>query len=236
MENEKLLSDIAENWFWGSDTLGKDYSPEILETLWYSKEYLEAMSKNYPDHTLGYIIECIENQKDCLVCFHHLHEGISWGLIKKYLIIDEDVNYPLKVTLETDELHNCNLVELTPELQGKAYRWYRWNRSTVSHLIDKKDYQKENKTRKLTIIGYRSNWPIYVNEVDEYYEGYFNVITAFWWDWSSKREPWSWYLSTYNSADIEYRMNHALIPESNERITKCEEPFRATEYNENKNW
>jgi hypothetical protein len=43
-------------------------------------------------------------------------------LIKKYLIIDEDVNYPLKVTLETDELHNCNLVELTPELQGKAYR------------------------------------------------------------------------------------------------------------------
>jgi hypothetical protein len=30
-------------------------------------------------------------------------------------------------------------------------------------------------------------------------------------------------------------MNHALIPESDERITKCEEPFRATEYNENKN-
>ena len=57
-----------------TDTLESEYSPKIYETLGYSKEYMEAMKKNYPNMTENEIIEAIEEQKNYDVYFHHRHE------------------------------------------------------------------------------------------------------------------------------------------------------------------
>ena len=209
-----------------TDTLEKEYSPKISETLGYSKEYMEAMQKNYPNMSREEILENIKDQKYLPVNFHHRHEWITGDLIKKYLIIDKSDTYPIKKTLETPEIHDCNLVELTPELQDKAYRWYRWWRDIVSHLIDKNDYPWENKTNKLTIIGKWQLVSYYDEDIEEEVEWeYFYVITAFRWDWKSKREPKSDYFDDYKMEDMEYWMNHALIPEKDESIRKTWNPY-----------
>ena len=209
-----------------TDTLESEYSPKIYETLGYSKEYMEAMKKNYPNMTENEIIEAIEEQKNYDVYFHHRHEWITGNLIKKYLIIDKSCSYPIKITLETEEIHDCNLIKLTPKLQEKSYRWYRWDRNVVSHLIDRKDYPWTNSTNKLTIIGKRDHNSYYDEDLDEQVESeYFYVITAFRWDWHSKREPKSDYSDNYDMEEMEYWMNHALIPEKDENIRKTWNPY-----------
>jgi hypothetical protein len=122
MQTKELIANNQEVETLVADAVDKEYSPRISETLDYSKEYLDAMQKNYPNMTMNEIIEAIENQKDYSVIFHHIHEGITGKLIKKYLIIDKDATCTQKITLETPELHDCNLVKLTPELQDKSYR------------------------------------------------------------------------------------------------------------------
>lgn len=227
MDNKNLLTNNQEVETYNvADTLEKEYSPRISETLGYSKEYIEVMKKNYPNMAEDEIVEAIEDQKDYDVFFHHRHEWITSDLIKKYLIIDTHSSLPVKHTLETPEIHDCNLVELTPELQKKSYRWYRWNRDIVSHLIDRKDYPWENKTNKLTIIGKRDHDSYYDEEIDEQVESeYFYVITAFRGDGKSKREPKSHCFDDYDMADMEYWKNHALIPEKHENITKTWSPY-----------
>lgn len=237
METKNLTMNNKEVETWiVSDALENDYTPRISDTLGYSEEYMEAMQKNYPDMTMEEIIEAIEDQKSCPIRFHHCHEWISSDLIRKYLIIDKNPSYSIKKTIETPEVHGCNLIELTPELQEKSYWGRRWNRDVVSHLIDRKDYPWENKTNKLTIIGKRNHDGYYDEDLEEQVEyEYFYVITAFWWDWSSRREPKSDYWCEYDLDDMEYWMNHALIPENNEEITKLGiAPYRLTKYYEKK--
>ena len=237
MEDKNLIANNEEVEIWSvADTLEKDYIPRISDTLGYSKEYIEVMQKNYPGMTREDIIDMIEDQKSYPVRFHHRHEGITEDLIKKYLIIDTDCSYSKKTTLETPEVHDCNLVELTPELQEKSYWGHRWGRDVVSHLIDRKDYPWENKTNKLTIIGKRNHDDYYDEDLEEQVEDeYFYVITAFWGDWSSEREPKSDYLGEYDFDQMEYWVNHALIPENDEWITKLEmPPYRLKKYNEKK--
>lgn len=267
MENENLIIDSKDGNTWVADILDETYSSRISETLDYPKNYLDAMQKNYPDMTKEEIIEEIESQKDYDIYFHHQHEWISWDLIKKYLILENVGTEAEKITLETDEIHDCNLVELTPELQEKSYWWYRWNRTITSHLIDKDDYPTENKTNKLTIIwkliypdfddyddyddyeiGYdydsdentekeniedgnesEENENIEGEDMEEEIKPYFYVITAFWWDWSSCSEPKS-FGYWYDFQQMEYWMNHALIPETNEHIERRDRPFRVDEY------
>ena len=235
-KNSTMNNEEVETWI-VSGTLENDYTPRISDTLGYSKEYLEAMQNNYPYMTMEEIIEAIEKQKDYGVCFYHKHEGITEDLIKKYLIIDinNDVD-ETKITLETPEIHDCNLVELTPELQEKSYWWYRPNREVVSHLIDRKDYPRENKTNKLTIIGRRYHDRYYDENIGESVEDeYFYVITAFRGDWSAKREPFRHYWLFYDFDEMEYWMNHALIPENGEEIIReANPPYWVTDYYERK--
>lgn len=236
METKELVMNNQEVETWNvADALEKGYSSKISETLGYSKEYMEAMKKNYPYMTEDEIVEAIEEQKDYDVYFHHRHEWITGDLIKKYLIIDTSDNDPIKITLKTPETYDCNLVELTPELQDKAYRWYRWDRNVVSHLIDRKDYPWENKTNKLTIIGKRDYDSYYDEDIDEQVESeYFYVITAFRGDGKSKREPKPDYSDDYDMADMEYWMNHALITEKDENITKVPTPYWLDVYHKKK--
>ena len=235
MQTKELIANNQEVETLVADAVDKEYSPRISEILDYSKEYLDAMQKNYPNMTMNEIIEAIENQKDLPVRFHHRHEWITGDLIKKYLIIDKDATCTQKITLETPERHDCNLVKLTPELQDKSYRWYRWDRRVVSHLIDRKDYPWENKTNKLTIIGKRDYDRYYDEDIDEQVENkYFRVITAFRWDWKSRKEPTAWHLGDYDYEDMEYWMNHALIPEKNEEIRRVGSSGWSYEYEKKK--
>jgi len=231
MENKNLiLNDGGVEALNSNDASENNYLSEISEAFGYSKEYMDAMQRNYPDMTRAEIIEKIEWQKDYDICFYHQHEWISWDLIKKYLILDDVDTYAEKITLETPESHDCNLVELTPDLQDKAYRWHRWSRDIASHLIDRKDYPWENKTNKLTIIGKRKHCSYYDEDLEEQVEyEYFYVITAFWWDWSAKREPKDDEYG-YNFDQMKYWMNHALIPETDEPIERRDRPSRVDEY------
>lgn len=259
MENKDLMLEKEEmETLSTGDVSLNNYDSRISEMLGYSKEYMDAMQRNYPDMTREEIIGAIESQKDYDICFHHQHEWISWDLIRKYLILDDFGTDVEKITLETDEIHDCNLVGLTPELQEKSYWWSRWDRSIVSHLIDKEDYPTENKTKKLTII-WKLKYPDFEDydeyeieydydidenienendeevdtESDDAYEEaikpYFYVITAFRWDWSSCPEPKEYYW-WYDFQQMEYWMNHALIPETDEHIQRRGRPFRVDEY------
>jgi len=206
---------------WALISLSELQWEKIKDAIKYPKEYIEVMHQNYPTKTEKEIIEGVKRQKDYEIRFHHLHEWISEELIKKYLLLDEyDSSDVVKITLETDENHDCNLVKLTPELQEKAYWWHRWDRSVVSHLINRNDYPGEFKTNKLTVIGKR--------DVDTFYdEPYFFVVTAFWGDWESWREPRD---NEYILKDMKYRMNYALIPEEWEEIEKTSKPMWANIY------
>jgi len=138
-------------------------------------------------------------------------------------LLDEYDSDVVKITIDTPEKHDCNLVELTPELCEKAYRWHRGDRSYASHLINREDYLWENKTSKLTIVG---KWEC---ELDEYWnkiwEPFFFIITSFRWDGSAQREPrYEWYQWNENDVDaMKYWMTHALIVEEHEIIHKLEE-------------
>ena len=151
-----------------------------------------------------------------------MHEWISRELIKQYLLLDEFGWDTTKRTVDTLETHEFNLVNLTPELQEKTYWWYRWDRKIVSHLINKEDYPSKNETTKLTVVW---NWD--KDNGSESNEPYFRIFTAYWWDWSSRKEIKDW---STNFDDMEYRMNHALIPEENEKITKANPPLRVDKY------
>ena len=235
MQTKELIANNQEVETLVADVVDKEYSSKISETLGYSKEYMHDMQKNYPDMTMEEIIKVIENQKYIPVRFHHRHEWITGDLIKKYLIIDTNAICTKKITLETPELHDCNLVKLTPELQDKSYRWYRWDRRVVSHLIDREDYPWENKTNKLTIIGKMEYDSYYDEDIDEQVENkYFHVITAFRWDWKSRKEPTAWYLEDCDYEDMEYWMNHALIPEKNEEIRRVGSSGWSYEYEKKK--
>jgi hypothetical protein len=75
MDNKNLLTNNQEVETYNvADTLEKEYSPRISETLGYSKEYIEVMKKNYPNMAEDEIVEAIEDQKDYDVFFHHRHE------------------------------------------------------------------------------------------------------------------------------------------------------------------
>ena len=218
------------------------YKKRIKEAIVPSKEYMEMMHKNYPDLTEKQILDLLKKQKKYRVSFHHQHEWITAELIKKYLLLDKYDSDVVKITLDTPEMHDCNLVKLTPELQEKAYWGYRWGRRVVSHIINKEDYPYENKTNKLTVVW---KWEIdsyYDREIDDWVEGepYFLVITAFRWEWNSRREIldedlWHWNLDKYDDINdcAKFWLEHALIPEEDEEIYIEEEPFWVKCY---KNW
>ncbi len=211
-----------------------DYGLDIDE------ETLDVLQNNYPQKTKKEIIETLEGQRNYSVSFHHKHDWISEDLIKKYLLLDDYDSDVVEITIDTPEVHDCNLVELTPELQDKAYRWYRWNRNIISHLINRVDYSKENKTNKLTIVGKRESDSYYDYGIDSEVEGkpYFLVITAFWWDGSALREPrHKWYEWNEDMVDsMEYWMNHALITEEGEPVYKTDTPPWVIEMEEMKKW
>ena len=213
-----------------------DYGLDIDE------ETLDVLQNNYPQKTKKEIIEALEGQRNYSVSFHHKHDWISEDLIKKYLLLDEyRDNQIMRVTLKTPETHDCHLVKLTPELEKKAYWWCRWNRRVVSHIINKEDYPYENKTNKLTVVW---KWEIdsyYDREIDDWVEvePYFLVITAFRWEWNSRREIldedlWHWNLDKYDDINdcAKFWLGHALIPEEDEIYIE-EEPFWVKCY---KNW
>lgn len=202
-------------------TLADLLKKRIRKSIKYPKKYMGIMRHNYPTKTEDEIIEGLKKQKNYPIRFFHLHEWISWELIKKYLLLDElDSSDVVKVTLDTDEVHDCNLLKLTPELKEKAYWGYRWDRKVVSHLIDNEDCPGENKTSKLTVV-----WKRDIDTFDD--EPYFFVITAFWGDWNSGREPRD---NEYILKDMNYRMNYALIPEEGEEIEKTSKPMWANIY------
>jgi len=215
IEEEKWSDEERENYYLYnlSKTLDLDIDEQTINIL----------QKNYPNKTRKEIIESLYRQKDYGVVFYHQHEWISGELIKKYLLLDEYDSDVVKITIDTPEKHDCNLVELTPELCEKAYRWHRGDRSYASHLINREDYLWENKTSKLTIVG---KWEC---ELDEYWnkiwEPFFFIITSFRWDGSAQREPrYEWYQWNENDVDaMKYWMTHALIVEEHEIIHKLEE-------------
>jgi len=207
------------------------YTCKLANFLNISQDDVEIICKNYPYYTKKEILEYFENQENYDIRFCHQHEWVDEDLIKKYLLLDEYDSDIERVTLETPELHDCNLIRLTPELQKKAYRWRRWNRNTTSHLIDRKDCPKENRTNKLTIVWKRECEFYYDEDWEKIEEPYFLVITAFWWEWKSKKEIRDDEYG-YNFDIMEYWINHALIPEKWDFITKTEEPHWVHYYKE----
>lgn len=225
---------------------------EISSVLNFVKDpkFIERCSEHYPEMTTKEIKEILINKQENYTIYDiiHQHEWISKNVINKYVCrskyFTEDLseyigNWPIKIIVDTPEIHDCNLIELTPELQEKAYWWHRWNRRTISHLINREDFvwedgqPLENKTSKLTVVakvdkgGYR----------DED-EPYILIITAFWWDGKAKNEIREDYYHDYEYADLddmEYRLNHALIVENDEKIEKTWlEPDWLNAYNKKK--
>ena len=174
------------------------------------------MHINYPNMTKDEIIEALERQKDYRVILGHQHKWITAKLIKRYLLLDQIGFDTVKVTLETPELHDSNLIKLTPELQKRTYRWYRWDRKVPSQMIDKKDCPDQNKTNKLTVVIKRKdNWD------DTRYPN-FLVLTSYRWDWFAPKEPKVDGNGQYDFSEMEFWVNHALTPEEGEVVIRAD--------------
>ena len=225
---------------------------EILSVLNFVKdpEFMERCSEHYPEMTTKEIKKILVDQQEDYTIYDiiHQHEWITEDVINKYVCrskyFPEDLSdyvgdEPIKITVDTPEIHDCNLIKLTPELQRKTYWWHRWNRRTISHLINREDFvwedgkQLENKTSKLTVVA-----KVDKGGYHDENEPYILIITAFWWDGKAKKEVRQDYYRDYEDADLEdmeYRLNHALIVENDEKIEKTWlEPDWLKIYNENK--
>lgn len=224
---------------------------EILSVLNFVKdpEFMERCSEHYPEMTTKEIKKILVDQQEDYTIYDiiHQHEWISEDVINKYVCrskyFPEDLseyigNKPIKITVNTPEIHDCNLIKLAPELQKKAYWWHRWfnwwRRRTVSHLINREDFvwedgkPLENKTSKLTVVAK-------IDKGNRWYdEPYILIITAFWWDGKAKKEIKADEYKSYEDADLddmEYWLNHALIVENDESIEKIwSEPGWLNEY------
>ena len=212
------------------------YTCKLSKILDIDMEDVDILCRNYSYLSKEEIIKALEKQQDYDVRFCHIHEWIDEDLIKKSLILDEFGSNVDKVVLEVPEFHDCNLIKLTPELQKKAYRWHRGNRNTTSHLIDRDDCSKINKTNKLTIVWKREYEFYYDEDWDKIEEPYFLVITAFRWDWKGRKEirDDDEYIC-YSLDTMGYWINHALIPEIWEVVTKTDEPSWVEYYKEKTN-
>jgi len=258
IENRKERSEDTCSWNPNEQSENKySYNPkihmkewEILNVLNFLKdpEFMERCCEHYPDMTTMEIKKFLIDQQEDYEIYRivHQHEWISKNVINKYVCrskyFTEDLseyigNGPIKIIVDTPEIHDCNLIELTPELQEKVYWWYRWYRKNVSHLIDRKDFvwedwkPLENKTSKLTVVA----------KVEKDYDDdkpYILIITAFWWEGKAKKEVVQDRYGGYECADLddmEYWLNHALIVENNEKIERIwSVPGWIYEYNKKK--
>lgn len=211
---------------------------EILSVLNFVKdpEFMERCSEHYPEMTTKEIKEILIDQQEDYTIYDiiHKHEWVSEDVINKYVCrskyFPEDLseyigNEPIKITVDTPEIHDCNLIKLTPELQKKAYWWHRWFRRTISHLLNREDFvwedwkPLENKTSKLTVVAK-------VDKGNRWYdEPYILIITAFWWDGKAKKE-----IDPSKDYDVDlnikkYWEDHALIVENYESIEIIDETY-----------
>ena len=130
---------------------------EILSVLSFVKDpdFMKRCSEHYPGMTTKEIKEILINDQENYTIYDiiHQHEWISKDVINKYICwskyFPKDLSEyvwddPIKITVDTPEIHDCNLIKLTPELQKKAYWWHRWFRRTISHLLNREDFVWEN--------------------------------------------------------------------------------------------
>lgn len=194
-----------------------------LEEVLQDKKYQEIMCKNYPHLTREQIEKWLRRQQNIKVRFYHKHDGITEQIIKKYCLIGSDID-----TIETNETHSCNCVEIPPNLKNKTYWAIRWDRNTISHMINGSDYPNKHTTNTLT-VHWRlktmsimdDNWKIKTDSKGEKQtEEVFSIGTCYRWP-SSPPEPWKEWASIESE---NFRKTHALFPEPGEKTSPTEAP------------
>jgi len=223
-----------------SDVHSRWWEIKRVQDLLKNPDFLGRYKENHPEiNTHKEMVEALLQEPIKMAEWRvHRHEWVTLALINKYVDwhkyfpkdLSEYVNRsPITIKIDTKEVHNCNLIELTPELYKKAFWWHRWGRSTYSHLLEREDFvwedgkPLENKTSTLTVVATVDP------NLDHYWdpegEPFISIITAFWWDWSAENEIRRYYNfdesdeNRYHMDCLEYRLNHALIVEENDRIS-----------------
>ncbi len=258
--NKEVMIKLLKCWFFSLinekieennvDEVTKKSFNEAFDSLRIKdSSYLELMKENYKI-SADDILKSQLRQIWKPIIFNHQHEWITEDLIRKFVLFDQlnfNDEWFATIVLETNEVHDCNCVKLTPELSKRTYWAHRWKRKWVSHMIDEQDYPYNHKTSTLVVIlkeSLRYDRPFDIEDTDDdnitplWYNNTrscFKVVTAFRWDWWWHKEPWEmqkfWRNNGYWVSDsINYWMNHALIPEANEDIHKMEKPYRAKLY------